>query len=103
VLGRALLTILLLPLVVGSAGLLAPLATWIWVRWEHSNLLFPDRFGRQRPAAFVGGFGGYFVRALAGWFLSVVTLGIYRPWALAAEWRWIAANTVVDDEHRPRR
>ncbi len=103
VLGRAVLTLLLLPLAVGSAGILAPLATWIWVKWEHSNLLFPDRFGRQRPVAFVGGFGGYFARALLGWLLSVLTLGVYRPWALAAEWRWIAANTIVDDEHRAAR
>ena len=103
VLGRALLTVLLLPVAVATAGILAPLATWIWVKWEHSNILFPDRFGRQRPAAFVGGFGGYFARALLGWLLSVVTLGGYRPWALAAEWRWIAANTIVDDEHQPRR
>lgn len=103
VLGRALLTVLLLPVAAGTAGILAPLATWIWVKWEHSNILFPDRFGRQRPMVFAGGFGGYFARALLGWFLSAVTLGIYRPWALASEWRWIAANTVVDDERQPRR
>jgi len=103
VLGRVLLTLLLVPLAAATAGLLAPLATWVWVKWEHSNLLFPDRFGRQRPMAFEGGFGGYFARALLGWFLTLLTLGVYRPWALAAEWRWIAANTVVDDEHRPGR
>lgn len=103
VLGRALLTLILLPLAVGSAGILAPLITWIWVKWEHSNLLFPDRFGRQRPMAFDGGFGGYYARALLGWLLCILTLGIWRPWALAAEWRWIAANTFVDDEHRAAR
>lgn len=100
VLGRFLLTLLVLPLAVGSAGILAPLATWIWVQWEHSHLLFPDRFGRQRPVIFEGGFGGYWIRALGGWFLSLLTLGFYRPWALAAEWRWIAAHSVVDDTHR---
>lgn len=103
VLGRFLLTLLVLPLAVGSAGILAPLATWIWVKWEHSHVLFPDRFSRQRPVVFTGGFGGYWIRALWGWFLSLLTLGIYRPWALAAEWRWIAANSVVDDEPRARR
>ncbi len=99
-LGRALLTLLLLPAAVASAGLLVPAVTWIWVKWEHSNLLFPDRFGRQRPMAFVGGFWGYYWRALVGWLACVLALGAVRPWILADEWRWIAANTVVDDERR---
>ncbi len=92
VLGRALLTLVCLPL--------APVATWIWVKWEHSNLLFWDRFSRQRPMVFQGSFPGYLGRALLGWLLSIGTLGILRPRVLVAEWRWIAANTVVDDERR---
>jgi hypothetical protein len=92
VLGRFLLTLLLLPLVVGSAGLLTPLVSWTWVRWELRHLKVPDRNGIHHRARLTASFGAYFGRWVAGWLLSLVTLGVWRPWAKAAEWTWIAEN-----------
>jgi hypothetical protein len=87
---RMLLSILLLPLAVGTAGLLAPLITWTWLRWEHAKMRVPSRAGVPKPVAFTGTFGAYFGRAFVGRLLTLVSLGLYRPWAIAREWRWAA-------------
>jgi uncharacterized membrane protein YjgN (DUF898 family) len=63
------------------------------VKWEQSGLMMPDRTGRYSPVDFYGSFWGYLFRWMWGWLLSLLTLGLYRPWAKAAEWRWIAAHT----------
>jgi len=95
VLGRCGLSLLLLPLAIASGGFLLGLITWIWVKWEQSNLSLPDRRGQYRPVEFFGSFWGYLGRWMLGWFLTLITAGIYRPWAKVAEWRWIAKYTQV--------
>jgi hypothetical protein len=93
VLARLALSALLFPLGVASGGLLFGPIAWIWVKWEQSSLMFPDRTGRYSQVDFFGSFWAYLFRWMWGWLLSLLTLGIYRPWAKAAEWRWIAAHT----------
>ncbi len=93
VFSRMALSLLLLPLGLASGGLLFGLISWIWVKWEQSGLMMPDRTGRYSPVDFYGSFWGYLFRWMWGWLLSLLTLGLYRPWAKAAEWRWIAAHT----------
>jgi uncharacterized membrane protein YjgN (DUF898 family) len=93
VLARLALSLLLLPLGLASGGLLFGLISWIWVKWEQSALMMPDRTGRYSQVEFYGSFWGYLFRWMWGWLLSLLTLGLYRPWAKAAEWRWIAAHT----------
>jgi predicted RNA-binding Zn-ribbon protein involved in translation (DUF1610 family) len=95
VLGRIGLSLLLLPLAVASGGLLLGLISWIWVKWEQSNLVVPDRNGRPRGADFFGSFWGYQARWIWGWLLTLLTAGIYRSWAKVAEWKWIARHTQV--------
>jgi len=95
VLGRFLLTVLLLPLAVATGGFLFALISWTWLKWEQSNLIVPDRNGQMQRARFVGTFGGYFGRFALGWALTLLTGGLYRPWAKASEWRWAASQTHV--------
>jgi hypothetical protein len=95
VLGRFLLTLLLLPAAVATGGFLFAVISWMWLRWEQSNLLVPDRNGQMHRAGFTGTFGGYFARFALGWVLTLATGGLYRPWAKAAEWRWAASHTQV--------
>lgn len=95
VLGRFCLSVLLLPLGIATAGFgFAPIA-WIWVKWENSNVLAPDRNGQMRRIHFGGTFGAFAGRWMLSWFLTLVTAGLYRPWAKTAEWRWIAQNSTV--------
>lgn len=93
VLGRFFLMLLLLPFSIATGGLLLGAIAWMWVKWDHANLLVPDKFGQLRAVRFSGTFGGYFGRWLLGWFLTLVTAGLYRPWAKLAEWRWLARHT----------
>ncbi len=95
VLGRFFLALLLLPLGIATGGLLFGLISWIWVKWETSNVILPDRNGQYRHAQFNGSFAGYQVRWMGGWLVSLATAGLFRPWVKCAEWRWIAANTEV--------
>lgn len=95
VIGRFLLTLLLLPLAVASAGFLFGVISWIWVKWDQTNLLVPDKHGQNRTAAFRGTFGAYYGRWALGWLLTLLSGGIYRGWAKAAEWRWLASRTAV--------
>ena len=37
----------------------------------------------------------YFGRWLMGYILTLATVGLYRPWAKVAEWRWLADNTEI--------
>lgn len=95
VLGRFALSLLLLPLGLASGGLLFGLIAWIWVKWEQSNICIPDRTGQYRPAEFFGSFWGYLGRWMGWWLLTLLTLGICRPWVKVAEWKWITAHTHV--------
>jgi uncharacterized membrane protein YjgN (DUF898 family) len=67
----------------------------MWVKWDQSNLLVPDKHGQNRSPKFAGTFGAYYGRWLLGWVLTIVTAGIYRGWAKVSEWRWMASQTVV--------
>lgn len=95
VLGRFCLTLLLLPLGIATGGFLLGLISWMWVKWEQSNIFVPDRKGEYRAVEFYGSVWGYLGRWMAGWLLTLLTLGIYRPWAKVSEWRWIAAHSLV--------
>lgn len=95
VLGRFFLTLLLLPFAVATCGLLLGVISWMWVKWDQSNLLVPDKHGQNRSPKFAGTFGAYYGRWLLGWVLTIVTAGIYRGWAKVSEWRWMASQTVV--------
>lgn len=95
VLGRFFLTILLLPLSIATGGLLFGVITWMWVKWDYANVLVPDKHGQLRPLRFTGSFGGWFGRWALGWLLTIVTAGIYRPWAKIAEWRWMVQHTEI--------
>jgi len=93
VLVRFLLTLLLLPLALVTGGLLFGVISWMWLKWDHANLLVPDKHGTLRPVVFRGTMGGYLGRWMLGWLLTLVTGGLYRPWAKIAEWRWVAQQT----------
>lgn len=95
ILGYSVLSLLLLPLVVASGGLLRPLLAWTWVKWEQNHLVIPGKFGQMQRLRLAGSFAGYFGTALLGSLLTLITAGLYRPWALTSEWRWIARNTEV--------
>jgi hypothetical protein len=95
VLARFAVTLLLLPLGIASGGLLLGLAAWPWVKWEQSNLMVPDRNGHYRTVDFFGSFWAYQARWMGAWLLTLLTAGLYRPWAKVSEWKWIAAHTQV--------
>ena len=95
VLARFALSLLLLPLGIASGGLLLGLSIWPWVKWEQSNLMVPDRNGHTRTVDFFGSFWAYQARWIGQWLLTLLTAGLYRPWAKVSEWKWIAAHTQV--------
>jgi hypothetical protein len=96
VLGHFCLTLLLIPFVIASAGLMWGVIAWMWVKWDHDNIRVPDKNGRMRTLRLKRGmFTPYYGRWLLGWILTLATAGIYRPWAKVAEWRWIADNTEI--------
>jgi hypothetical protein len=92
VLWRFGVTLLMAPLVIGTGGLLGLLVSWLWLSWEHGNLVVPDRNGTGRRPKFEAGFGGFFARAFVGSLLTLATGGLYGPWAKAAQWRWLASR-----------
>ena len=94
-LGYSFLSLLLAPLVVVSVGLLRPLVSWMWLRWEQSHLVIPGKFGQMERVRFTGTFGGYLVRSILWWVLAVGTAGIGRAWTLTLEWKWIARHSAV--------
>lgn len=93
VLGRFLLTLLLLPLAVATAGFGGILISWMWLSWEQRHLLAPDRNGILQRVKFLGTPGRYFLRAALGWLLTLITAGLYWPWAKVGDWEWIAEHT----------
>lgn len=90
VLWRFLATLLLAPLVIGTGGLLGGLVSWLWLSWEHRNLVVPDRNGTGRRAQFTATFGGFFARSFLGALLTLATAGICGPWAKASQWKYLA-------------
>jgi LPXTG-motif cell wall-anchored protein len=92
---RVFVTLLLLPLAVATGGLLFGVISWMWLKWDHGNMLVPDRYGQKRSSHFTASFGAYYGRWVLGWLLTVLSAGLYRPWVKVAEWRWIADRTEV--------
>jgi hypothetical protein len=92
VLWRFLVTLLLAPFALATAGLLGGVISWLWLSWEHRNLVVPDRNGTGRRPQFSATFGGFFARSLLGSILTIVTAGLYGPWARAAQWRYLASK-----------
>lgn len=75
-----------------TLGLFAPwMATWI-LQWtcEHTRMATPAGEVRFR---FKGSGGGLFVRLFLGGLLTVLTLGIYLPWALVSLANWALEGT----------
>lgn len=95
VLVRFLLSIVLLPLGLATGGLLLGLLSWIWLRWEHSNLLVPDPNSQKHRLRFQGTWWAYLGRWALAWLLSLLTAGLLRPWARISEWCWVAEHTEV--------
>jgi len=93
VLGRFFLMLLLLPVAVATAGFGGIAISWMWSSWEQKHLKTPDRNGVLQRVRFRGTFGSYFARAALGWLLTLVTAGLYWPWAKIGDWEWIASRT----------
>lgn len=53
-----------------------------------------EKNGRQ--SFFDGGIFSYIGVSLAGFFLTVLTLGILHPWAIVIKYGWITNHTVID-------
>lgn len=54
-----------------------------------------------RPFAFDGGAGTYIGTAIAGFLVTVLTLGICYPWAVVMRYRWRTKHTYING-HRLR-
>lgn len=93
VLGRFFLMLLLLPLAVATAGFGGIAISWMWLSWEQRHLQVSDRNGILHKVRFTGTFGSYFARAALGWLVTLITLGLYWPWAKCADWAWVASKT----------
>lgn len=100
-LGFMLVTVLLIPLIILSLGLIGLAVSWLWARWDQSNIQVPDRSGELHKVKFSGDFGGYFGVVFVGWLLTLLTIGLYYPWAVVRRWRWLAARTSVPDPVMP--
>jgi uncharacterized membrane protein YjgN (DUF898 family) len=48
-------------------------------------------------ARFHGTWGSLFKRELVSGVLTLLTAGLFRPWAIAARWRWIADSTEIPE------
>ena len=90
-----LLSFLSLPFVILTLGLAWIPIRFMWVRWEQSNLRVPDEKGELRPTRFTGTLLGYVRGAFVRWVLTIVTLGLHRPWGMVATWRWTAEHTEI--------
>jgi hypothetical protein len=95
VLGRFFLMLLLLPVAIATAGFGGIVISWMWISWEQRHLQVPDRNGVLHRVRFRGTFGSYFARAALGWLLTLITAGLYWPWAKVGDWEWIASRTEV--------
>jgi hypothetical protein len=93
VLGRFLVMLLLLPIAIATAGFGGIVISWMWISWEQKHLKTPDRNGLLQRVRFTGTFAGFFLRAAVGWLLTLVTAGLYWPWAKVGDWEWIANHT----------
>lgn len=93
VLGYTLATVLCLPFVVCTLGFVGLLLRYMWLSWEQNNIVIPDVAGKPLACRFTGTFGDFFGKALARWLLTLLTLGLYRPWGLCDQWQWETEHT----------
>ncbi len=49
--------------------------------------------------AFVGKGSEYFAIMIVNWFLSIITLGLYYPWARAKRLKYVYGQTTLNNEH----
>jgi hypothetical protein len=99
-LGLTLLTLLSLPLVVVSLGLLAIRVQFLWLAWERRHTWIPDGEGELHPTRFSARGHDYFRYMAPRHLATLFTLGLYRPWALVASWRWLDHHTAVEGSER---
>jgi hypothetical protein len=95
-LGLLLATLVSLPLVVLSLGLWAIRVQLWWIGWERRHTWIPDGKGGQHALLFEGKGRDYFAFMAPRQLASLLTLGLYRPWALVAAWGWLDRHTSVD-------
>jgi len=72
--GHAAINLLIL---VATLGLGAPICSWRNQRFLYRHLSLPD----GRRLSFDAPLGGYYVRTLGCWLATILTLGIFAPWA----------------------
>ena len=65
----------------------------MWLSWEQRHLKMPDRNGILQRVRFTGTPGRFFLRAIFGWLLTLVTAGLYWPWAKVGDWEWVASHS----------
>jgi hypothetical protein len=94
VLGNSLISFLALPLIPVTLGFMAVALRYMWIAWERGSLVVPDSAGARRFCRFEGSLGDYFLLTLANFFLILITLGLYAPWAVVRRWRWETERTI---------
>jgi len=104
-LGLLLLSLVSSPLIPLTLGIWLVYLNFRWIRWEQSNLVVPSPTGRGTlQARFNGTWGSKLKRACLSGLFTLLTAGLFRPWAIASGWRWIAENTEIpkppDDAER---
>lgn len=98
VIGLWLLTLVCLPL---SCGLAWPWLAVVWQRWTASSTVIhdPNVPGRECQLRFDAGGLSYFVQGTLSLLLSVITFGLYAPWAIASyqQFVWSSMSDTVSD------
>jgi uncharacterized membrane protein YjgN (DUF898 family) len=51
---------------------------------------------KENSSSFDGSVLGNFGTNFVAWFLSIITLGIGAPWAVAYRQRWIISHTIIE-------
>lgn len=87
------LSLLSVPFVVVTLGLAWIPMRFLWLRWEQSNLAVPTADGRLQPVVFEATLLGYVRRTTWRWACTIVTLGLYQPWAWIDAWSWTWSHT----------
>lgn len=85
--------LLILPLVPATLGAIMIPLRYFEYRWEYSGLEVPLESGAYARMKFRGSFVQFLGVALLGWFLTLITLGLYGSWANVRTWRWVSRNT----------
>jgi hypothetical protein len=101
VLKLGLLTLVSLPLIPLTLGLWAVYLDRLWIAWRQSGIAAPSPSGRGMVRMdFQGNYTSLLTRTLLNVLLTGVTAGLFKPWATAARWRWIARATLMGEEEK---